>query len=431
MASGIDRGTGGNSTPSTSLACTPGSNFGSGLAVLVIGYENTGTLGADPYSSIADSAGNTWTPRQNALYDPGASGAGTVCRIFTSAQNIATLTTGTTVTVTSSVAARWAYAFIQVPNGTYVTGGAGSGSGGTPTVTTGSISAFNLVIGGSAAEAANGSYTGDSDTTNGSWSTAQTIGYGTGNSSQAVCAQYKRVTAAGAQTYNPTQSGDSICAWIEVSGASAFTATSDDSVSSISDSPARTASAVRTGSDALASLAEAVSHALVLGRSTSDTLASLSEAVARSASTTRTTDDAISSISDAVARGATEITRSTADAISSLSEAVARGAAAFTRDIPDELASLSEQAVRAAIDLARTSSDALDLLSETAERSSASFTRSIDDAIASLAEAVGAIKESGGPNEYPVTAEDALATLSEAASRAAAVFTRREWRPTD
>jgi hypothetical protein len=72
------------------------------------------------------------------------------------------------------------------------------------------------VIGGGAAEATL-AWTGDADTTNGSWTNEQEIGNGTGTSGAAVTSQAKVVTATATQTYNPTlTSADQIIGWIEV-----------------------------------------------------------------------------------------------------------------------------------------------------------------------------------------------------------------------
>lgn len=218
--SGTDRGTGGNGTASTSLTCSPTSNCTAGaMLVLVVAYENSGTAGADPYSSISDNKGNTWTSRQRALYDPAASGAGQVVGIFTCQQNVAALTTGDTITVTVSSSARWAYALIEVVGGIYVQGGAGTGAGtGTPTVTTASITNANMVVGGGGAESAD-TWAGDADTSHGLWSAHQHTGFGSGNTGVSVTAQYKVVSATATQTYNPTvTSSNCILAWIEVCG---------------------------------------------------------------------------------------------------------------------------------------------------------------------------------------------------------------------
>ena len=220
---GTDKGTGGNNTASSSLTCSPSSNLSAGaLAVLVVAYENTFVSGLDPYSSISDSQGNTWTPQQNALYDPLNAGDGVVVRIFTSPQDVGALTTGDTITISLLAAARWAFTLQQFTgDGTpvYGSGGVGSGSNtASPTVTTSSIAKDDAVVGAGGAEDAD-SWTGDSDTTRGSWSTKQSIGFGFGTSGVTVVSQYKVTnTSSGTQTYNPTLefTADCILAWISV-----------------------------------------------------------------------------------------------------------------------------------------------------------------------------------------------------------------------
>lgn len=220
---GTDRGVGGNNTTGLTIAIVPASNLTAGaLAVLVLAYDNSATGGADPYVSIADNLGNTWTSRQNALYDPGAAAAGVTLRIFTTPQDVGTLTTGSTITVTFSpttVAKAWTLMEFtgSVGKPEYQTGGKNTGSAtGAPTVTTSSIPNATAVVGAGGSESTN-AWVGDADTSNGSWSTQQTAGYGTGTSGMAVTSQRKIVTATAAQTYNPTQtSADCILAWISV-----------------------------------------------------------------------------------------------------------------------------------------------------------------------------------------------------------------------
>jgi len=223
---GTNRGTGGNNTGATSIACAPTSNFGVGsFAVLCLAYDNTGTSGADPFVSISDSLNNVWTPREAALYDPGAAAAGVSVRIFTSNMHRGKLTTSDTVTISfgaDSVVAKH-YAFHEITAGVgnfvqYVNSGVNTGAAtGTPTVTTGSITNTNLVIGCGGAESAN-TWTGDADTTNGSWSAQQAGASGTGTTGISITSQRKVVTASATQTYNPTlTSADCILAWAQFS----------------------------------------------------------------------------------------------------------------------------------------------------------------------------------------------------------------------
>lgn len=225
---GTNRGSGNHNTAATSFTITPASNFAAGShAVLCVAYDNSGASGADPFSSISDSVGNTWISRQAALYDPGAASAGATLRIFTSPMLTGALTTSNTITVNfganSTTAKSWVLHEVTCATGSivrYVTGNVNAGAGtGTPTVTTTSITNGNMVVGAGAAESAS-TWTQDGDTTNGSWSAQQANAAGTGTSGMSVTSQRKIVSASGTQTYNPTlTSADVILAWIELTEA--------------------------------------------------------------------------------------------------------------------------------------------------------------------------------------------------------------------
>lgn len=207
----------------TTLSCAPTSNFQHGtLGVLVLAYDNSGASGADPFSSISDSLGNTWTSRQRALWDPGAASAGATCGIFTGILNNGLKTTDTVSVVVSSAAVA-AYALFEVSSDlgvtpVYQTGNVGTGATtGAPTVTTSSLTSGWALIGGGAAEGGD-TWAGDADSSNGTWSTQQHAAQGSGNSGMSVTAQSKVVTGTATQTYNPTlTSADCILAWIAAS----------------------------------------------------------------------------------------------------------------------------------------------------------------------------------------------------------------------
>jgi hypothetical protein len=209
---GANIGTGGNVTAATTIAIVPPSNFTAGsLAVLALAYDNSGASGADPYSSITDNAGNTWLSRASGLNDPGAASAGSTIRIFTT--TVGTLGTGNTITVTfgtSTTAKSWTLTQFtsNVTDFTadYLSAGTqASGSSG------------NAIFGAMANEG-NATVTADSDTTNGSWSTQQTVANGTGTGGMQVASQYKIVNATGNQTYNLTLSatGDWVINTIQI-----------------------------------------------------------------------------------------------------------------------------------------------------------------------------------------------------------------------
>jgi hypothetical protein len=221
---GTDRGTGGNTTTSTTLTISPASNFTPGtLAVLCVGYDNSASGGADPFTSIADNAGNQWTSRIASLNDPGAALAGACLRIFTA--YIGKLLTTDTVTITlNTTTPSKAWTLMQVAaaaafTAEYVTSGQATGSTLNPSLATSSIPVGDMTIGAVAAATTSGA-SADTDTLNGSWSTAQagTAGNATSASNIQTISQRKvQTTTPSAQTYNLTLAAATWCeAWVEV-----------------------------------------------------------------------------------------------------------------------------------------------------------------------------------------------------------------------
>lgn len=221
---GTNRGTGTNTTGATTVVITPGQNFTAGShAVLVLAYDNAGASGADPYSSIIDSVGNTWIPRQAGLYDPGAASAGVTIRIFSCPMLAAALTTSNTITVSfgaNTVASKsWTLTEMTCTAGSilrFITGSVNAGAASaTPTVTTSSITSGDIVFGAGASESGD-TWVTDGDTSSGNWSTFQHTAAGTGATGMAVTSQFKVVSGTAAQTYNPTlTSADVILVWAQ------------------------------------------------------------------------------------------------------------------------------------------------------------------------------------------------------------------------
>jgi hypothetical protein len=218
---GANLGTGGNATASTSIIISTGTITVVGtLCVLCIAYDNSGASGADPFSTIVDSLGNTWTSRINSLNDPGAASAGSTLRIFTSTIGSVNVASTVTVNFSASTTAK-AWTLTEIGSTTsggvavYLTGAQATGSGTTQTITSTSIAAGDLILGVLGQEG-NGTRTADADTTNGSWSTAQSTGFGTTTSGIEIISQNKTVVLAGTQTFNPvaTPLGDWCIAWI-------------------------------------------------------------------------------------------------------------------------------------------------------------------------------------------------------------------------
>lgn len=192
-------------------------------AVLLWTGDNAGTNGAvtNLPSSLTDSVGNTWTLRQDGLYDNGAASAGQEIGLYTSTLTFA-IVKASTVAITytvASVAAKTVAVLEFTDSTAYASSGVGTGATTTtPTVTTGSITNGNYVVGGGGAEAAGELWVADGDTTNGSWSSPIHIDNGQGGTNgSALFCQYKKVTGTGAQTFNPTvTSSDNILGYVEL-----------------------------------------------------------------------------------------------------------------------------------------------------------------------------------------------------------------------
>lgn len=230
----------GSGSATTTLTFTRGL-AASSLGVLWIAADNNGTNGASSNlpATLTDSKSNTWTLRQNPIFDNGTAGQGVEIGIYT-APITTPLVINDTVAITyttANVAAKSSGVFEFANATAYLTGGVGTGATtGTPTVTTSDITSPDYVIGVAAVENDN-TWTQDSDTTNGSWSLPVIFlgglaGGGAGD--MTYIAQYKQVNTGGAQTYNPTcTSADTDIGWIELNVPAANAATKIPTIPSI------------------------------------------------------------------------------------------------------------------------------------------------------------------------------------------------------
>ena len=199
--------------------------------VLAMALDNNGLNGAVTNVSatdITDSQGNVWKLRQNQIFDNGTAAQGAEVAVWTS-----TLTHGLvrqdtmTVTYGGVNATGKAWAFWEFTNATAYanSGNGGAGTGTTPSITTGSITSPNIVVGVLASEG-DSTVTGTSDATNGTWKSGIASDGGSGGAgSITVATQYKATTGTGTQTYNPTlgASQDNVLAWVELTVPGAFT----------------------------------------------------------------------------------------------------------------------------------------------------------------------------------------------------------------
>lgn len=222
MAITVPQITGGNNkTAGTSLSIPVGSTIEVGnIAVLVLCTDNSGTSGAAPtISAISGPGDNTWTLRDSDNRTPGSTaldGASlfiyecTVTTQMTSAQNIS-------VTLSPSTTAKaWVIIEIAGAEGGFSASDTVTSSTGGTAITTPLVASGDLVIGIVAGEST-WFHTGDTDTTNGSWSSPVrgiTSG-GQGATNVQANAEYKIVTAAGAQTFDSiTGNNDHIVAYL-------------------------------------------------------------------------------------------------------------------------------------------------------------------------------------------------------------------------
>jgi hypothetical protein len=209
------------STAVATATYAPQANIPAGsLGVLLVAFSNSGGGGAScsPVASFTDSAGNTWTRRDTANYDPGTVNNGATNAVYTGAIQTQVSTSGN-IPYGSSTAA------VSTCRLYYVTGAAGaaynnagSGTGATnttPSVTTASITNGNAVFGFANYRLDSNPTAWDTDTSNGSWD----AGSRTGASQPRSCsAQYKIVTGTATQTFNLTiaSSVAHLESWLEV-----------------------------------------------------------------------------------------------------------------------------------------------------------------------------------------------------------------------
>jgi hypothetical protein len=200
-----------NSTTSSATLVTGSISVSAGDWIIVaIAADNSGTSGTASLQGITDSAGNTYEELFFRNQVGGAVNGGTTLGIYL-AQVTTALSSGT---ITASFSPNTPCKAMSVKR---ITPGAGervalhavaTGANGSGTAySAGAISVTDgyTIYGATALEQSTAA-TADSDTTNGSWSTAHTAAANTGSnaSSQSITTQQKTVTATGNQTYNTT-----------------------------------------------------------------------------------------------------------------------------------------------------------------------------------------------------------------------------------
>jgi len=187
------------------------------VIILTIAADNAGTSGVSAYSSIdqPSTGAVTWEAAQVVNRTAGSAANDGATLIMIVGRVTSEISTSSTVVVNWSpnvTAKAWRPRLIRGASPTIQSFASATGTGTTPTVTSGSspvraVLNGDIVIGAVAVESATAVTTSDTDTTNGSWladlaaSSGGTGGDGTKMSSGS---QTKIVTADGAQTYNVT-----------------------------------------------------------------------------------------------------------------------------------------------------------------------------------------------------------------------------------
>jgi hypothetical protein len=216
-------GTTGGSATAISVTLTQAAPVGSWV-VFVIAQDNGGGGGASTVMTPTDSEGNTWTQRRLQNYNPVTTPDTGITQAFFTSQITAAMSIGDTITAHSAGGdAIAAAAWVVTPGvGNLVEFASAGGDPGsntqTPTTTTGTLAAGELVVAALCAETSN-AITSENDTSNGSWSTAQQVQGNTSGTNIAnvrLSSQAKVVTGSGTQTYNPTLPSprDLVIGWI-------------------------------------------------------------------------------------------------------------------------------------------------------------------------------------------------------------------------
>ena len=178
------------------------------MLVAIIAADNAGAAGVASLSSVTDSAGNTWTQRAKINFTPTAAAEdGTTLGVYTCAVTIALsggiVTANFSPNTTSKVIEVYR---VQPGAGEAVQFVAADATGSTGNTTTHSAATVSVTNGdtifGAAAIEANNTVTGDSDTTNGSWSTViRRLANLVQLTSQECSSQFKTVNATGNQDW--------------------------------------------------------------------------------------------------------------------------------------------------------------------------------------------------------------------------------------
>lgn len=200
----------GTSTTSTSTLVT-GSTITASVGdwlVALVAADNNGTNGDPSLTGVQDSQSNTWTQRAFINNDPSTTAAGATLGIYTTEVTVA-LSSGTvTANFSPNTSSKGMEVYrVQPSAGSCVTFVAADTTGTTGSSTSTAAATVSVTNGdtifGAGATESRGGGTGDSDTTNGSWSTLISRSGDTGAAATSMNqqSQYKTVNATGNQSW--------------------------------------------------------------------------------------------------------------------------------------------------------------------------------------------------------------------------------------
>jgi hypothetical protein len=206
-------GTVGNTTSSATLAITGITAAVGDWLVVHVAADNNGTAGAASLSTtMTDSAGNTFVNRSITNRTAGAVADGVTLGLWTAEVTSAISNGSITVNFSPSTPAKAAVVKRVAPGAGEVVefvevGPGASGSGTAYSITATAVQSGHTIFGATGLEQTTAA-AADTDTTNGSWSSAYTAAgsTGTNGTSISITSQHKTVTATGNQVYN-TSSG--------------------------------------------------------------------------------------------------------------------------------------------------------------------------------------------------------------------------------
>lgn len=186
------------------------------VVILCVAADNSGTSGVSAFSSVGQPSTGaiTWETAQvfNRTVGSALDGCTLIVLVGLITSEVSPSSTFSLNWSPNVTAKAWRGVLIRGASPTIQNINSATGTGTTPTVTSGSspiraVQNGDIVIGAVAVESATGLTADDTDTTNGSWSSgmdANSGGTGGDGTKMAVGVQNKIVSADGDQTYNPT-----------------------------------------------------------------------------------------------------------------------------------------------------------------------------------------------------------------------------------